>query len=85
MKRSSQAYDKLPKSSQQVVDAVIAAEQSGLSTLSRVAEAFNAASKQKVQAELLHEQLQAMEKTGFVRSTITSRNDEPFQIWKSRM
>ena len=85
MKRSSQAYEKLPKSSQQVVDAVVTAEQKGLSNLSNITNAHNETSKQKIDAKLLQQQLHAMEKTGIVRSTVTSRNDVPIQVWKSRM
>jgi len=84
-KTNFHTYKKLPKPSQQIIDATHETEKTSIPTLNNIAIAYQNITGRPVDKEKLLHELSAIEKTGILKSVITKRNDEPILVWKTHI
>jgi len=76
---------KLSETNKQMIDLIRKAENKALPTLSNIARTHQETTGQQISERQLLDKLAELEKTGTVKSTITSQNDEPIQTWKTHL
>jgi exosortase len=83
-KANAIAYQKLSKPNQQIINALRATDKSATPTLDNIAKNYQKTGELLDKTQLLNK-LYELEKTGIIKSAITSRQDEPIQIWRTQM
>jgi exosortase/archaeosortase family protein len=84
-KATLRTYEKLPKSSRQIVDVTHETEKKSISTLNNIALGCQNMTGQPLDKEQLLHELSAIEKARILQSVVTNRNDEPILVWKTHM
>jgi hypothetical protein len=80
-----QAYQKLSEPNKQTINAIHETEKTQLSTLLNIATTYERIIGKTVRKQKLLEELQQLENTGFVNSTLGNVQDEPIQTWKTQI
>jgi leucyl aminopeptidase len=80
-KASLTAAAKLTSSSRDIVEAVQKTKKPA--TLENLAATLQKSTGQKLTTEQLERRLQELEKTGIIKASVHSQNDEPVQTWKT--
>jgi len=81
---SLNAYQKLSRQNQQLVDAVQKSERHNMPTLNRIKQNYEATSGRKTDAEALQRRLSDLEKTGIIKRVTGTDQDEPIKTWKTQ-
>jgi hypothetical protein len=68
-----------------MIDSIRKTEAKALPTLNNIARTHQETTGQQISEQQLLDKLVELEKTGTVKSTITSQNDEPIQTWKTHL
>ena len=84
-KANAYAYQKLSKPNRQIIDAIRETEKKKTPTLNNIATTYRKTIGLTIDDEQLLSKLSDLEKTGIIKSEIANIQDEPAQIWKSRM
>lgn len=82
-KLNTSAYPKLSKANKLLLHAIQEAEKT-VPTLDNIAEAYEKATSQPIAKDQLLKDLEELEKTGFLKSYVLNRRDNPMQIWKTK-
>jgi len=84
-KANAIAYQKLSGPNKQIIDVLRVTEKSTTPTLDNVAKTYQQTTDKHLEKKQLLNKLYELEKTGIIKSTITSRQDEPVQIWRTQI
>ena len=84
-KANAIAHQKLSGPNRQIIDALRVTEKSTTPTLDNVAKTYQKTTDKHLDKKQLLNKLYELEKAGIIKSTITSRQDEPVQIWRTQM
>jgi exosortase len=84
-KANQKTLQKLSETNKQMIDSIRKAEEKALPTLNNIARTHQEATGQQISEQQLLDKLAELEKTGTVKSTIASQNDEPIQTWKTHL
>jgi exosortase len=83
IRTSTNAYQKLGLKDQQLISAVKETQKINLPTLERIGETYAKSSNTKLKVQQLEQRLTELQKTGTVRTTLSSNRDEPIAAWKA--
>jgi exosortase len=78
-------YEKLSMQDKRIIDAVAEREKTVKPTLQVIAKALGSTESSRMREADLLQSLSQMEKTGIIRGTIASVQDEPAYVWKTNM
>ncbi len=84
-KANANAYTKLSKRNQQLVDIIQKTEKRTTPTLGNLQRAYQEMTMEPLDSTQLEQKLAELEKIGVIRRTITSRQDEPTLTWKTQI
>jgi hypothetical protein len=84
-KANADAYDKLSKPNQQLIDTLLKTERESTPILEKIQTTYQQATNESVDTHQLEQKLDELEKTGAIGRSITNVQDEPTQTWKTRM
>jgi hypothetical protein len=84
-KANANAYTKLSKRNQQLVDIIQKTEKRTTPTLGNLQRAYQEVTMEPIDSTRLEEKLAELEKIGVIRRTIESRQDEPTLTWKAQI
>jgi hypothetical protein len=79
------AYHKLSSHNKQIIDTIHKTEKTTTPTLNNIKLNYQETTQQYIDTEQLLETLTSLEKTGIIKNTITNRQDEPIQTWKTQI
>jgi exosortase len=79
------AYQKLSTTTRQIIDITLQTEKTKKPTLNEIATTYKDKIGKPIEDEELFQKLSETEETGIIKSEIANIQDEPAQIWKSRM
>jgi hypothetical protein len=82
---NQKVLQKLSETNKQMIDSIRKTEAKALPTLNNIARTHQETTGQQISEQQLLDKLVELEKTGTVKSTITSQNDEPIQTWKTHL
>jgi hypothetical protein len=85
IKANRNVYQKLSKLNRQIIDIVKQTEKTALPTLENMATTYQKTIGKQIKEKQLLNKLNGLEKTGIIKSIITSRQDEPVQIWRTQI
>jgi exosortase len=85
IKANLNAYQKLSTPNRQIIDVVRETEETTPPTLNNIVATYQKTVGQPISNEQLLQRLSDLEKTGIIKSTITNKQDEPIQTWKTQM
>lgn len=80
---NANAYRKLSRQNQQLIDAIQKTQRTTLPTIERLNEAYRTVTGEAITAPQLEQRINELEKVGMIRSTISNIQDEPTQTWKT--
>jgi hypothetical protein len=75
--------EKLSDANKQMIDIIRETERTGLPTLGNIANKYSEMMGQPIDQDQLLEKLLELENAGAIDSHITSKQDEPYQTWKT--
>ena len=82
---NTRAYHKLSSHNKQIIDTIHKIEKTATPTLNNIKLNYQETTQQYIDTEQLLETLTSLEKTGIIKNTITNRQDEPIQTWKTQI
>jgi exosortase len=84
-KTNAIVHQKLSGPNKQIIDVLREAEKTTTPTFDNVAKTYQKTTDKHLDKKQLLNKLYELEKTGVIKSTITSRQDEPVQIWRTQI
>jgi exosortase len=81
----ARTYEKLSTRSKQIIDAVLEAEEIKRPTLHTITVAYQSKTGEPIEDEKMLQKLSETEKTGIIKGGIGNVQDDPTQIWRSRL
>lgn len=84
-KLDANAYQKLSKPVKQIINIIHKTEKTTKPTLNNIAITYRNTMRRPIDKEKLLRTLTELEKTGIIKSEITSKEDEPTKVWKTDM
>jgi exosortase len=82
---NQKVLQKLSETNKQMITSIRKTEAKTLPTLNKIAKTYQQATGQQISEQQLLDKLSELEKTGTIKSTIASQNDEPIQTWKTHL
>ena len=84
-KANANAYAKLSKRNQQLVDIIKKTEKWTPPTFDKLQRVYQEVTLEPVDSTQLEQKLEELERTGVIRRVIVSRQDEPTLTWKTQI
>jgi exosortase len=84
-KANTTVYEKLSKPNQEITGIVRNTEKRTEPTLNNIKATYEKTIEQPIDPEQLQQKLEALEKTGIIENSITNKQDEPIQTWKTQI
>jgi len=84
-KSNANAYQKLSKPNRQIIDVILETEKGTTPTLNNIATTYKKTTGKTINKQQLLEKLSEIENTGIIKSSVANKQDEPLQVWKTRM
>ena len=84
-KTNTNAYQKLSASNKQIIDAIHETEKTTTPTLHNITITYQNTTQQYFDAEQLFQKLTEIENIGIIKNTLTNKQDEPIQTWKTHI
>jgi len=81
---NANAYRKLSRQNQQLVDAIQKTQKKAPATINRINETYRTATGHTIATAELEQRIAELEKTGIIASRIANDQDEPAQTWKPK-
>jgi exosortase len=82
---NQKVLQKLSETNKQMITSIRKTEAKKLPTLNNIVKTHQQVTGQQISGQQLLDKLEELEKTGTVKSTIASQNDEPIQTWKTHL
>lgn len=84
-KANANAYQKLSKENQRIIDAIYQTQKSTTPTLNAVATKYYSITRKCTSKEKILQKLLEAEKIGLIKCVIANEKDEPMQVWKAQI